>query len=148
MPRSGPGPLTGLPSSSTSPRVPGNGPLEPAANILVELGNQHPLQARGAILLGHSQGGSFAYRFSVYYPGLVAGVVTAGAPEFDAIYPTKNIPYIFTWGELDGLQEFVLPMVYPIQNNGWNVRTAIVPDVGHELSRYAVDQTLNLLGQP
>ena len=127
---------------------PGKGPLQPAANILVDVGKQHPLQARGAVLLGHSQGGSFAYRFSVYYPNLVAAVVTAGAPEYDAIYPTKNMPYIFTWGELDGLQEFVLPMVYPIQNRGWNVRTVIVPDVGHELSQYAVDQALILLGQP
>lgn len=127
---------------------PGNGPLEPVAGMLVELGRQYPLQTRGAILLGHSQGGSFAYRFSVYYPTLVAGVVTAGAPEYDAIYPTRNIPYIFTWGELDGLQEFVLPMVYPIQNRGWNVRTAVVPGVGHELSRYAVDQALSLLQGP
>jgi len=127
---------------------PGNGPLEPVSRILTEIGNQYPIQSRGAILLGHSQGGSFAYRFSVYYPGQVAGVVTAGAPEFDGIYPKRNIPYIFTWGELDGLQQFVLPMVYPIQNQGFNVRTYIVPDVGHELSQYAIDQTLILLEQP
>lgn len=127
---------------------PGDGPLEPVSLILKEVGEQYPLQARGAILLGHSQGGSFAYRFSVHYSAQVAGVVTAGAPEFDAIFPTRNIPYIFTWGELDGLQEFVLPMVAPIQRRGYNVRTMIVPGVGHELSQYAIDQTLMLLGQP
>lgn len=127
---------------------PGDGPLEPVSQILLEVGKQYSLERRGAILLGHSQGGSFAYRFSVQYSGQVAGVVTAGAPEFDAIFPTRNIPYIFTWGELDGLQEFVLPMVTPIQRRGYNVRTMIVPGVGHELSQYAIDQTLMLLGQP
>jgi predicted esterase len=127
---------------------PGKGPLQPAAEILAKVGREYPLQSRGAILLGHSQGGSFAYRFSVYYPNMVAGVVTAGAPEYDAVYPQKNMPYIFTWGELDEIHEYVLPMAYPIQNRGWNVRTVIVPGVGHELSQYAVDQTLILLQQP
>lgn len=127
---------------------PGRGPLEPLSLILKEVGEQYPLQARGAILLGHSQGGTFAYRFSVYYPDQSAGVVTAGAPELDPILPTRNIPYVFTWGEYDDLQEFVLPMARPIQNRGYNVRIMIVKGAGHELTQYAVDQALGLLAQP
>lgn len=136
------------PSLGTYEPNPGNGPLEPVSQILSEIGKQHPLQPRGAILLGFSQGGSFAYRFSVYHSEQVAGVVTAGAPEIDSILPSRNIPYIFTWGELDELQQFVLPQVYPIQNRGFNVRTAIVPGVGHGVSQYSIEQALLLLGQP
>lgn len=122
------------------------GPIEPMSRILTEVGSLHPLQARGAILLGFSQGGSFAYRFSVRHPEQVAGVVTAGAPEFDPIYPARsNMPYVFTWGELDWLQEYVLPSVYPMQNAGYNVRIVIVPGFGHEVSPYAIEQILHML---
>lgn len=122
------------------------GPIEPMSRILTEVGRLHPLQARGAILFGHSQGGSFAYRFSVRHPEQVAGVVTAGAPEFDSIYPARyNMPYVFTWGELDWLQEYVLPSVYPIQNDGYNIHIAIVPGAGHEISSYAIEQVLHMI---
>ena len=126
---------------------PGDGPLRPVSRILSEVGKEYPLQSRGAILLGFSQGGSFAYRFSVYYPKQVAGVVTAGAPEFDSILPTRNIPYVFTWGEFDDLQGFVMPSVSRIQNRGFNVTVVTVPGVGHTISQYAVDQVLLLLEQ-
>ncbi len=136
------------PTLGTYEPNPGTGPLEPVSQILTEIGKQYPLQARGAILLGFSQGGTFAYRFSVYHPEQVAGVVTAGAPELDPILPTRNIPYLFTWGELDELQQFVLPQVEPIQSSGYNVRTAIIPGIGHAVSQYAVDQVMLMLKQP
>jgi len=136
------------PTLGTYEPNPGNGPLEPVSRILTEIDKQHPLQARGAVLFGHSQGGSFAYRFSVYHSGQVAGVVTAGAPEIDPLFPARNIPYILTWGELDELHRFVLPTVYPLQSRGHNIRTAIIPGVGHEVSQYAIDQVFMLLDQP
>jgi pimeloyl-ACP methyl ester carboxylesterase len=72
-------------------------------------------------------------------------VVATGAPELDAILPPRNIPYVFIWGELDELQNYVLPSAYAIRDRGFNVRTAIVPGVGHQVSQYAVDQVLMLL---
>lgn len=136
------------PTLGTYEPNPGDGPLGPISRILAEISRQHPLQSRGAILFGHSQGGSFAYRFSVYHSAQVAGVVTAGAPEIDPLFPTRDIPYILTWGELDELHRFVLPTVYPLQSRGHNIRTAIIPGVGHEVSQYAVDQIFVLLEQP
>lgn len=136
------------PSLGTYEPNPGDGPLQSVSRILAKVGEEHPVQSRGAILLGFSQGGSFAYRFSVYYSNQVAGVVTAGAPELDPILPSRNIPYIFTWGELDELQQFVMPQALTIQNRGYNVRTAIVPGVGHAVSQYAIDQVLLLLREP
>lgn len=136
------------PSLGTYEPNPGDGPLLSVSRMLAKVGEEHPVQSRGAILLGFSQGGSFAYRFSVYYSNQVAGVVTAGAPELDPILPSRNIPYIFTWGELDELQQFVMPQALTIQNRGYNVRTAIVPGVGHAVSQYAIDQVLLLLKEP
>jgi predicted esterase len=133
------------PTFGTYEPNPGNGPIESASRILNEVASQYPLQARGAILFGFSQGGTFAYRFSVYYSSQVAAVVAAGAPELDPVLPSRNIPYVFTWGELDELQNYVLPSVYVIQNNGFNARIGIVPAVGHQVSRYAIDQVLMFL---
>ena len=136
------------PTFGTYEPNPGNGPIEVASRILTEVGDQYPLQSRGAILFGFSQGGTFAYRFSVYYSSQVAGVVTAGAPELDAILPSRNIPYVFTWGELDELQHYVMPSAYTIQSRGFNVRTAIVPGLGHQISQSSIDPVLMLLKQP
>lgn len=125
---------------------PGKGPIEGMSRILNEVAKNHPLQARGAVLLGHSQGGSFAYRFSVYYPEQVAGVVTAGAPEFDAINPARyDMPYVFTWGEKDWLQEFMLPTAFALRNSGFNVRIYIVPKAEHEMTQFAIEKALALL---
>lgn len=122
------------------------GPLEALSRILKEVGKDHPLQARGAVLLGHSQGGTFAYRFSVYYPDQVAGVVTAGAPEFDAVYPARaRMPYVLTWGEHDFLQELLLPTAFALRNSGYNVSIYVVPDAEHEMTQFAVDKALALL---
>lgn len=122
------------------------GPIETMSRILAEIAKNHPLQARGAVLLGHSQGGTFAYRFSVSYPDQVAGVVTAGAPEFDPVNPARsNMPYVFTWGEYDGLQEFMLPPALALRNGGFNVRIYIVPGAEHEMTGFAVDKALSLL---
>ena len=124
------------------------GPIEVMSRILKEVGENHPLDTHGAILLGHSQGGTFAYRFSVYYPDQVAGVVTAGAPEFDAVNPARrNMPYVFTWGEYDWLQEFMLPPSFALRNNGFNVRIYIVPDAEHEMTQFAVEKALAMLVQ-
>lgn len=125
------------------------GPLEVMSRILDEVGKNHPLQARGAVLLGHSQGGAFAYRFSVHYPEQVAGVVTAGAPEFDAVNPARRtMPYVLTWGERDWLQEYLLPTAFALRNKGFNVRIYIVPDAEHEMTRFAVEKALALLIEP
>ena len=128
---------------------PGKGPIEVMSRILNEVGENHPLQAHGAVLLGHSQGGTFAYRFSVYYPEQVAGVVTAGAPEFDPINPARyDMPYVFTWGEKDWLQEFMLPPAFALRNSGFNVRIYIVPAAEHEMTRFAIEKALALLVGP
>jgi predicted esterase len=125
---------------------PGKGPLDVMSRILSEIGKNHPVQARGAVLLGHSQGGTFAYRFSLYYPKQVAGVVTAGAPEFDPVTPASfNMPYVFTWGEKDFLKDFMLPIASSLRNSGFNVRIYIVPNAEHEMTQFAIEKTLALL---
>ena len=125
---------------------PGDGPIVPMRRILEDVGERYSIQERGAVLLGHSQGGTFAYRFSVYHPNLVAGVVTAGAPHFDAVQPSRyDLPYMFTWGENDGLQDLVLPAsVYPLISQGYNVRYAIIQGAGHELTPYSIEQALQM----
>ena len=124
---------------------PGAGPIDVMKGILVEVGKQYPTQSRGAVLLGHSQGGSFAYRFSVRYPDKVSGVVTVGAPEFDAVTPVRAIPYVFTWGENDELQEFLLPTAFAMRNSGFNVSIYIIPGAGHEMTSFAIEKTLAML---
>lgn len=136
------------PTFGTYEPNPGNGPIETASRILNQVGSQYPLESRGAILFGFSQGATFAYRFSVYYSPQVVAVVAAGAPELDPVLPSRNLPYVFTWGELDELQHYVLPSVYLIQNSGFNARLAIIPGIGHQVSRYAIDQVLMFLKQP
>ena len=51
-------------------------------------------------------------------------------------------------GKLDELQNYVVPYVYLLQNRGLNARVAIVPGVGHQVSRYSLDQVLLLLEEP
>jgi predicted esterase len=136
------------PTFGTYEPNPGNGPIETASRILTEIGEQYPLQPRGAILFGFSQGGTFAYRFSVYYSHQIAGVVAAAPPELDAILPSRDIPYVFTWGELDELQYYVLPSAYQIQSRGFNVRTSIIPGLGHAINQSSIDPVLELLKQP
>ena len=125
---------------------PGDGPIVPMRRILEDVGERYSIQERGAVLLGLSQGGTFAYRFSVYHPNLVAGVVTAGAPHFDAVEPSRyDLPYVFTWGENDGLQDLVLPAsVYPLIRQGYNVRYAIIQGAGHELTPYSIEQAVQM----
>lgn len=126
---------------------PGNGPLGPMSRILDEVGAQHPVDPRGVILFGFSQGGSFAYRYSVYEDYRVAGVVTAGAPEFDAgLMPARHdLPYVFTWGAQDGLQEFVLPSVYDMDARGYDVDWAVVHDAGHEITAYSLERATQMI---
>lgn len=133
------------PTFGTYEPNPGNGPIATASRILTEVGKQYPLQARGAILFGFSQGGTFAYRFSVHYSPQVAAVVSMGAPELDGILPSRNIPYVFLWGELDELQYYVLPSAQTIQSRGFNVHTAIIPDLGHAISQASIDPVLEFL---
>lgn len=136
------------PTFGTYEPNPGKGPIETASRILNDVGKQYPLDSRGAVLFGFSQGGTFAYRFSVYCSSQVAAAVVAGAPELDPVLPSRNIPYVFTWGELDELQYYVLPSVYSIQNSRFNAQIAIVPGIGHQVSQYAIDQVLVYLRQP
>jgi predicted esterase len=126
---------------------PGNGPIEPLSQILKEIGEKYPVQPRGAVLLGFSQGGAFAFRFSALHPEQVRGVVTAGAPEYDQIFPPRSgMPYIFTWGEQDGLQDFVIPAhVEPLRDGGYNIATFIIPGYGHEMTPFAIEQALNMI---
>ncbi|MBN1995269.1 MAG: hypothetical protein JW953_21445 [Anaerolineae bacterium] len=127
--------------------MPGAGPIEPMKRILEEVNLAYPVDQRGAILFGFSQGGTFAYRFSVYHPELVAGVVTAGAPDLDAGEPASpDLPYVFTWGEHDGLQDFVLPStVYPLMRRGYNVNYAVIEGAGHAITPYAIERTLQMV---
>lgn len=126
---------------------PGAGPINPMVKILEDVNNQYPLHNRGVVLLGFSQGGTFAYRFSVYHPEWVAGVVTAGAPELDAIAPARqDLPYVFTWGSEDGLQDYVLPAsVFPLMNGGYNVSYNVIQGAGHEITPYAIEQALQMV---
>jgi len=127
---------------------PGIGPIEPLRQILEDVSSQIPIDKGRVVLLGFSQGGTFAYRFSIYHPEWISGVVTAGAPDLDAGTPTQgNLPYVFTWGELDGLQNMVLPAsVYPLINQGYNVSYKVIPGAGHEVTPYAIDMVLTLIG--
>lgn len=126
---------------------PGEGPIAPLSQLLKEIGAQYPVRSRGAVLLGFSQGGTFAFRFSLRHPEQVYGVVTAGAPEYDQVLSSPStIPFVFTWGELDGLQDFVIPQhVQPLQQAGYNVETYIIRGYGHEVSPFAIEQTLNMV---
>jgi len=124
-----------------------DGPIEPMSQMLADIGAKHPLQSRGAVFLGFSQGGTFAFRFSLRHPEQVHAVVTAGAPEFDQVLSSPpGIPYIFTWGELDDVQDFVIPYhVNPLIDAGYNITTYIVLGYGHEVSPFAIEQTLNMI---
>jgi predicted esterase len=125
---------------------PGNGPIQPMNDILNEVRSDYPVSSRGVVLYGFSQGGTFAYRYSVFEPNQVAGVVTAGAPDLEGGLPANiTMPYIFTWGEEDGLQEFVLPIANQIKSQGYNIETAIVANAGHEVTQYSLDRTLQMI---
>lgn len=125
---------------------PGDGPITPMLNILNDINQQLPIDPDRVVLLGFSQGGTFAYRFSVYHPEWVGGVVTAGAPDLSAGEPTENMPYVFTWGENDGLQDLVLPEhVYPLVDRGYtNINYFVISDAGHEVTPYAIDTAIEL----
>jgi len=128
---------------------PGSGPLDPMVRILEDVDSRYTLDRERIVFLGFSQGGTFAYRFSVTHPQWVSGVVTAGAPELAAIDPpTNGMPYVFTWGANDGLQDFVIPAsVDPLINRGFNVTYHIVEGAGHEVTPLAVEQALQLLAE-
>jgi predicted esterase len=125
---------------------PGNGPIEPMAAILDEVHKAYPIQQKGVVLLGYSQGGSFAYRFSILQASRVAGVVTAGAPHLDALQPaSRTKPYVFTWGANDGLQDFVVPAsVTPLINQGYQVTYTIIPDAGHVVTPEAISLAIEM----
>ncbi|MBI3161150.1 MAG: hypothetical protein HYZ23_01505 [Chloroflexi bacterium] len=125
---------------------PGDGPIEPMSRILVEVGMRHPIQPRAAFL-GLSQGGSFSFRFSLRHPEQVIGVVTAGAPEYDqGVPPPPDMPYYFSWGENDGLQDYVVPgHVVPLQQAGYSIVISIIPGYGHEVTPYTIEKTLGLI---
>ena len=128
---------------------PGDGPIEPMVQIINDINNQMLIDPDRVVLLGYSQGGTFAYRFSLFHPEWVGAVVTAGAPDLSAGAPTENMPYVFTWGELDGLQDLVLPEhVYPLVDRGYNnINYFIISDAGHEVTPYAIDTAIALTGQ-
>jgi predicted esterase len=126
--------------------LPGDGPIEPMNDILNDARSRYPISAQGVVLYGFSQGGTFAYRYSVYQPDQVAGVVTAGAPDLEGGIPARmNMPYVFTWGEADDLQDFVLPIAHQIKSRGYKVETAIVQNAGHEVTLYSIDRTLEMI---
>ena len=128
---------------------PGTGPLDPMVRILEDVDTQYPVDRDRVVLLGYSQGGTFAYSFSIFHPEWVSGVVTAGAPELvDREPPTNDTPYVFTWGAKDGLQDFVIPgSVDPLINRGFNVTYHIVEGAGHEVTPFAVEQVLQLISE-
>ncbi len=128
---------------------PGSGPLDPMVRILEDVNERYPADRDRIVLLGYSQGGTFAYRFSVYHPEWVSGVVSAGAPELDARDPPSNtMPYVFTWGANDGLQGFVIPdSVERLIKRGFNVTYRIIEGAGHEVTPFAVDQALQLVAK-
>ena len=128
---------------------PGDGPIQPMLEILNDVNSQMLVDPERVVLLGFSQGGTFAYRFSLRHPEWVGAVVTAGAPDLSAGAPTETMPYVFTWGEYDGLQDMVLPAdVYPLVERGYaNIRYFIISNAGHEVTPYAIDTAIALTGQ-
>lgn len=128
---------------------PGDGPLGPMVQILDDVDSQLRIDPDRLVMLGFSQGGTFAYRFSLRHPEWVGAVVTAGAPDLSAGAPTEIMPYVFTWGEYDSLQDLVLPGdVYPLVEGGYeNIRYYIISDAGHEITPYAIDTAIALTGQ-
>jgi predicted esterase len=137
------------PSFGSYAPYPGSGPIESMLQILNDVNSQMPIDPDRVVLLGFSQGGTFAYRFSLYHPEWVGAVVTAGAPDLSAGKPTENMPYVFTWGELDGLQDMVLPAhVYPLVDQGYNnINYFIISGAGHEVTPYAIDTAIALTNQ-
>lgn len=128
------------------PPASGQGPIGPMVRILQKVEEGYDVDPRGAVLLGFSQGGTFAYRFSVMHPEWVSGVVTAGAPDLDASPPSGlHIRYVFTWGEHDGLKDFVSPIAMDFQRQGYPVESVIVNDAGHEVTPYAVQRALGMV---
>ena len=128
---------------------PGDGPISPMVQILKDVDSQMKIDPERVVLLGFSQGGTFAYRFSIEHPEWVGAVVTAGAPDLSAGEPTETMPYVFTWGEFDGLQDMVLPAdVYPLVERGYaNIRYFIISNAGHEVTPYAIDTAIALTGE-
>jgi predicted esterase len=125
---------------------PGNGPLGPMENILAGVQASYPVNARAVVLYGFSQGGTFAYRYSIYHPFDLAGVVTAGAPDFDAGLPTsRDLPYVITYGERDELYTFNEPFIFEMEANGFPVDYALVHNAEHEVTPYSVDRALGLI---
>jgi len=125
---------------------PGNGPLGPLTDILTEIRASYPVNPGAVVLYGFSQGGTFAYRYSIYHPYDLAGVVTAGAPDYDAGDPTRyDLPYVLTYGENDGLYSLNEPVIADLQARGFAVDYALVRDAGHEITAYSVDRALELI---
>ena len=125
---------------------PGNGPINPVEEILSQITQDVPIRSRGIYLLGLSQGGSFAYRYSVLKPEWIGGVVTAGAPKLDAIQPRdRTLPYIFTWGSEDELKDVVVPAsVTPLISQGYNAKVQIIPNAGHILTAEAISLAIQM----
>lgn len=125
---------------------PGNGPLAPLTDLLAAVRAGYPVNAGAVVLYGFSQGGTFAYRYSIYHPYDLAGVVTAGAPDFDAGDPIRyDLPYVLTYGDGDGLYGLNEPYMADLQARGFAVDYAVVRDAGHEITGYSVDRALDLI---
>jgi hypothetical protein len=56
------------------------------------------------------------------------------------------MPYVFTWGEFDGLQDLVLTEhVYPLVDRGYNnINYFVISDAGHEVTPYAIETAIDL----
>lgn len=125
---------------------PGTGPLGPMASIMEEIFATYPINRQAVVLYGFSQGGAFAYRYSIYHPYDLAGVVTAGAPDFDAGDPTRrDLPYVFTWGERDALHSLNEPFLLGLETNGFPVDYAVVRNADHEITDYSIERALGLI---
>ncbi|MDX1601178.1 MAG: hypothetical protein R3191_06660 [Anaerolineales bacterium] len=127
---------------------PGIGPIREMHGILEQASESTPIRSGGVVFYGFSQGGTFAFRFSAFHPEWVSAVVADGAPELDPLPPpSHSMPYYLAWGENDGLQDFLLPIVFELQRRNYNVSAVIVEGAGHEVTEYSIHQVLGLLGR-
>ena len=134
------------PSLADYQPYPGNGPISPMEAILNQVDQEYPIRNQGMVLLGFSQGGSFAWRYSILKPERIGGVVSAGVSELDALVPNNQaLPYIFTWGAQETFQDSLVPdLLAPLVSQGYNVKVQIIPNTGHVLTSEAVSLAIQM----
>lgn len=113
-----------------------NEPLKRNLNeILDAVAEDYPVNGRGAVIYGFSQGGLFATDFLSGYSHRIVAIVADGAPGI--VLPpvgTYLLPCHFVYGEHDELQDFTRDDAARLRALGYEVTFEIVPGAGHEMT--------------